>query len=167
MCREELIDFDKYVFSKDGSILSKHWNKVISGWIDKDGYLVSCLTLKNGKRQPYRINRVIAYLFVPKPEHLKEIPYEKLQVGHWDIDRKNNMSDNLYWCTSKENNNNELTKQKQIGREPWNKGIKHCFSDNILKIMSEKSKNRHHSEETKKKLSEIRTKWWKMKKGQV
>lgn len=159
MCREELIDFDKYIISKDGSIISKHWKKTLSGWIDKDGYLVSCLTLKNGNRQPYRINRVIAYLFVPKPEHLKDIPFDELQVGHSDIDRKNNSVENLYWCTSKENNNNELTKKKQIGRIPWNKDLKNCFSEETLKVKSEIGKKRKHSDETKKKMSESRKKY--------
>lgn len=139
MCREELIDFDKYIFSKDGKIISKHWNKLLPGWIDKDGYLVSCLTLKNGKRQPYRVNRVIAYLFVAKPEHLKNIPYEELQVGHSDINKKNNNSYNLYWCTSKENNNNPLTKEKQIGKVPWNKGVKKYLSNEHIECLRKKS----------------------------
>ena len=138
MCREELINFDKYIFNKDGSIISKFWNKKLSGWIDDDGYLVSCLLLKNGNRQPYRVNRVIAYLFVPRPEHLKDMPYEELQVGHNDTDKKNNNVSNLYWCTSKENNNNPLTKEKQMGRKPWNKGLKGCYSEEALKKRSEK-----------------------------
>lgn len=132
MNREELIDFDKYVIKEDGSIFSKHWGKQLLGWEDKDGYLVSCLTLKNGKRQPYRVNRVIAYLFVPRPQHLKDIPYEELQVGHNDTNKLNNNASNLYWCTSKENNNNPITKEKQIGKEPWNKGVKNCFSEEVL-----------------------------------
>jgi hypothetical protein len=164
MSREELIDFNKYIISKNGNITSKHWNKILSGWTDDDGYLVSCLTLKNGKKQPYRINRVIAYLFVPRPEHLKDIPYEELQVGHFDIDKKNNNAENLYWCTAKENNNNPLTKEKQIGRKPWNKGLKNCFSkDSLIKIV-EKSKNRRHTEETRKKQSIARKKYWENKK---
>lgn len=135
MSREELIDFDKYVIKEDGSIFSKHWGKQLLGWEDKDGYLVSCLTLKNGKRQPYRVNRVIAYLFVPRPQHLKDIPYEELQVGHNDTNKLNNNASNLCWCTSKENNNNPITKEKQIGREAWNKGAKNCFSEEALNMM--------------------------------
>ena len=77
MCREELIDFNKYVISKDGTIVSKHWKREIKGWTDGDGYLVNCLLLNNGKRQPYRTNRVIAYLFCEKPKHLENIPYDE------------------------------------------------------------------------------------------
>lgn len=166
MCREELINFEKYIIKEDGSIFSKHWNKPLSGWIDDDGYLVSCLTLKNGKRQPYRTNRVIAYLFCEKPEHLKDVPTDELQVGHWDTDRKNNKASNLYWCTSKENNNNPNTKEKQIGREPWNKGLKGCFSEETLKKMSLLRTRRKHSIESKTKQSAARKSWWIIKKGQ-
>ena len=161
MCREELINFDKYEISKDGTIISKHWNKKLSGWVDDDGYLVNCLLLKNGKRQPYRTNRVIAYLFCEKPKHLEDVPYDELQVGHWDTDRKNNNSNNLYWCTCKENNNNPNTKEKQMGREPWNKGLKGYLSEEIIKKMSEKRKGRKMSEESKAKQSEAIKRWWK------
>ena len=160
MCREELINFDKYIFNEDGSIISKFWNKKLSGWTDKDGYLVCCLNLKNGNRQPYRVNRVIAYLFVPRPDHLKNVPYEELQVGHNDTKKQNNNISNLYWCTSKENNNNPITKEKQIGREPWNKGLKECFTEEVLKKMSEHRKGRNPSEETRKKQSLARKKYW-------
>ena len=164
MCREELIDFNKYVISKDGTIVSKHWKREIKGWTDGDGYLVNCLLLNNGKRQPYRTNRVIAYLFCEKPKHLENIPYDELQVGHSDTNKKNNNANNLYWCTSKENMNNPITKEKRIGREPWNKGKTNCFTDETLKKMSEKSKNRHHTDETKIKQSEARRLWWVKKK---
>ena len=139
MCREELINFEKYVFQKNGTIISKHYNKPLTGWVDEDGYLVNCLLLKNGKRQPYRANRVIAYLFVPKPEHLKDVPYEELQVGHNDTNRQNNNYKNLYWCTAKENNNNPLTKEKQIGRTPWNKGVKNYFSKEYIEYLRKRN----------------------------
>jgi len=164
MSREELIDFDKYLIKEDGSIYSKHWKKQLLGWEDEDGYLVSCLTLKNGKRQPYRINRVIAYLFCQKPKHLEDVPYDELQVGHWDTNRKNNEAQNLYWCTSKENNNNPNTKEKQIGKEPWNKGVKKCFSNEVLEKMSLIRKGRTHTEESKMKQSAARKRWWAKRK---
>ena len=167
MCREELINFDKYIFNKDGSIISKHWKKKLSGWIDDDGYLVSCLRLKNGKGQPYRINRVIAYLFVPRPEHLKDIPYEELQVGHWDTDKKNNNMENLYWCTPKENNNNPITveKQRKRGLDPENiKNLRKAFEEYIKNGGKGGFEGKHHSDETKIKQSIARTKYWNLHK---
>lgn len=163
MCREELIDFDKYIISKDGTIISKHWNKPLTGWIDKDGYLVSCLTMKNGKQQPYRVNRVIAYLFVPRPEHLKDVPFEELQVGHWDINKKNNRIENLYWCTSKENNNNPLTKEKQRVRgldENNIKKLRKSFETYIKNGGKGGFAGKHHSDEAKIKQSIAKTKYW-------
>lgn len=165
MCREELINFDKYIISKNGTIISKHWKKEIEGWTDEDGYLVNCLLLKDGKRQPYRKNRVIAYLFCEKPKHLENVPYEELQVGHSDTNKKNNDANNLYWCTALENNNNPITKEKQIGRTPWNKGKTGCYSEETLKKISEKSKGRKTSDKTKKKQSEARKRWWKINKA--
>ena len=38
MCRENLIDFDKYVIFENGKIFSKHWNRFIDGTVNKDGY---------------------------------------------------------------------------------------------------------------------------------
>lgn len=170
MCREELIDFDKYEIREDGSIYSKHWKKQLSGWKDEDGYLVSCLTLKNGKKQPYRINRVIAYLFVPKPRHLENVPYENLQVGHWDTDRKNNNAKNLYWCTSEENNNNPFTKEKQRVRgldENNIKKLREGFEKWIKNGGKGSFYGKKHSEETKKKQSLARKNYWKMKKARL
>lgn len=163
MCREELIDFDKYLIKEDGSIYSKHWKKQLLGWEDEDGYLVSCLTLKNGKRQPYRINRVIAYLFCQKPKHLENVPYEDLQVGHWDTNRKNNEAQNLYWCTAQENNNNELTKEKQrirgLNKENIEK-LRLAFNNYIKNGGTPPFKEKHHTEESKRKQSVARTKYW-------
>ena len=164
MCREELIDFSKYLIFKDGTFYSKHWNKPLDGWVDKDGYLVSCLTLKNGKQQPYRRNRVIAYLFVDKPTHLKDIPYDELQVGHLDTDKQNNDVSNLYWCTSKENINNPITKEKHLGREPWNKGktLNELFDEETAEKIRKKFtfKGRKHKSESKTKQSDARKMWW-------
>lgn len=167
MCREELINFDKYIFNEDGSIISKHWNKKLTGWVDDDGYLVSCLRLKNGKGQPYRINRVIAYLFVPRPEHLKDVPYEELQVGHNDINKQNNNASNLYWCTAKENNNNPLTKEKQRVRgldENNIKKLRKSFENYIKNGGKGGFYGKTHSEETIKKQSLARKKYWENRK---
>ena len=168
MCREELIDYSKYIISKDGTFYSKFWKKAIKGWVDKDGYLVSTLMLKNGKQQPYRRNRVIAYLFVEKPTHLKDIPYDELQVGHQDTDKKNNNADNLYWCTSKENNNNPITKMKQRKnglKEEKIRVLRMAYEKYIENGGKNGFKGKRHSDETKKKMSEIRTKYWDKKRN--
>ena len=68
---------------------------------------------KDGKQHPFKVHRVIAELFCPKPEHLKDISIEQLDVDHIDGNRENNNSHNLRWCTRKENSNYEGTKKRR------------------------------------------------------
>ena len=46
------------------------------------------------------------------------------------------------------NNGNHNGKEFKTGHEPWNKGVKKCFSDDTLKSMSEKRKCKHNSPST-------------------
>lgn len=62
------------------------------------GYLV----IKNK-----RLHRIVAETFIPNPDN-------KPCVDHIDGDKKNNSVSNLRWVTHKENNNNPITKKRQI-----------------------------------------------------
>lgn len=62
---------------------------------DKDGYLYVKLK-HNGKVKHGRINRLVATAFIPNPKNLE-------QVHHIDFDKKNNQSNNLEWCSVKDN----------------------------------------------------------------
>ena len=94
----------------------------------------------------FSVHRAVAELFIPNPD-------SKPCIDHIDTNKANNHVDNLRWVTHKENNNNPLTKQH----------------------MSEGSKGRTLSEETRRKLSEAnkgknnpfygKTPWNKGKKG--
>ena len=65
------------------------------------------------KNEIHRINRLEAITFgLSIPEHLKNIPIEKLDVDHIDGNRKNNRLDNLRWTTHKENCNNQIILQR-------------------------------------------------------
>ena len=65
------------------------------------------------KKEIHRINRLEAITFgLSIPEHLKNVPIEKLDVEHIDGNRKNNRLDNLIWTTHKENCNNPITLQR-------------------------------------------------------
>lgn len=89
---------------------------------------------KNGKKKHYWIHRLVAIAFIPNPNDLPV-------VNHKDEDPSNNNVNNLEWCTY-EYNNNYGTVRKRISESL--KGEKHPFY------------GKHHSEESKKKMSESR-----------
>ena len=107
---------------------------------------------KNG--QPYRCNignhgyyifgrdillhRAVAELFIPNDD-----PVNKRFVEHIDTNKLNCRYDNLRWVTQYENNNNAITKKK---------------ISETMKGKTGKNTNfygKHHSDETRKKLSEM------------
>lgn len=92
------------VLCKDGSV--KHFcGKVLSFVQTRGGYL-SIFLCKDGCPKSYRVNRVVAKLFVPNP-------HNKPHVDHIDGCRTNNCATNLRWVTHTENMNNPNTKYKK------------------------------------------------------
>ena len=65
------------------------------------GYLVVHLINKYGKKQVFRVNRLVALAFLPNPQNLP-------QVNHLNEDRKDNRVVNLAWSTAKANVNHAL-----------------------------------------------------------
>ena len=91
---------------KKGKILSPRYNA--SGYITVDLY-------KNGKPQTFRVNRLVAQVFIPNPDNK---PY----VDHINGDKTDNRAENLEWVTSSENQKrrhalgNIKTSHRKIGR---------------------------------------------------
>ena len=86
-----------YQVSRSGVIYSK----ASKGWrplkqaINERGYPLAYLCF-DGKTKAVKVHRLVAELFVPNPQGLKE-------VNHKDGNKLNNHADNLEWCTRSEN----------------------------------------------------------------
>jgi len=87
---------DIYEINTDGDIRNKETGKLLSPYIDKDGYEKMTMSSKTqGKKIHQFKHRLVAKKFIPGDE--------SLQVNHIDADKHNNHYSNLEWCTNKEN----------------------------------------------------------------
>ena len=89
---------------------------------NRDGYFIIVLR-NNGKKKTFRTNRLVAEAFIPNPNKLP-------CVNHKDENRKNNLADNLEWCTPQYNdlygNRNKklsLVNCKQVGQYSKNEEL--------------------------------------------
>ena len=71
--------------------------RIISGE-EVFGYIQVAL-YKKGKRKMVRVHKLVAEMFIPNPNGYTSI-------NHKDWNRKNNIVDNLEWCTQTYNNQN-------------------------------------------------------------
>lgn len=83
---------------------------------------------KNGVKRKLLIHRIEAIVFgLPIPEHLKDMPIEKLQVDHIDTNPFNNNLSNLRWVDCLGNHMNVLTRQHmteaQVNRKDKSKVV--------------------------------------------
>lgn len=95
---------DLYTVDICGNVWSHKNQMYLKHWLSSKGY--HCVTLsKNGVAKNVRIHRLVALAFIPNPHNYPE-------VGHDDDNKDNNHISNLYWTTSKENNNHNGKAQR-------------------------------------------------------
>lgn len=90
----------KYQVSNTGYVKSLDFNhtgkeKILKNKVNRQGYEYVTL-YKNGKQYYPAIHRLVAEAFIPNPNELE-------QVNHIDGNKKNNVAENLEWCTNLEN----------------------------------------------------------------
>ena len=86
---------DLYTVSSDGKVFSLHRQKYLKPRLSMDGYERVAL-YRDGYRREYRVHRLVAEAFLENPDNLP-------QVNHKDFNTRNNVLENLEWCTCKEN----------------------------------------------------------------
>lgn len=80
--------------------------KILSTYLDKDGYVKCTLYDEDGNRHHFLNHRLVAIMFIPIPKHYFEEGYtlQTLQVNHLKPDDKKDLYyKNLEWCTNVEN----------------------------------------------------------------
>lgn len=139
----------KYQISSNGRVRSLNFNKTEETVILKqssDTYGYKQVTLyKNGKRKTYKVHRLVAETFISNPNKYP-------QVNHKDENKENNSVKNLEFCTE-QYNINYGTRNERVSKE-----LKEKYNDGTFSMYGEKNPmyGRHHTEETKKKISESR-----------
>lgn len=88
----------KYQVSNLGRVKSLNYNRtgkeqILKTQTNRYGYLYVCLGSNHNK---VRIHRLVAEAFIPNPYNLPE-------VNHKDLNRANNVVDNLEWATREYN----------------------------------------------------------------
>lgn len=123
----------KYQISNECRVKSLNYHqqkieKILKIYTNNKGYKYVVLNDKGSKT--HFIHRLIAKAFIPNPNNLP-------CINHKDENPTNNSIENLEWCTYEYNNT-------------YNNRHLKC-----AKKISESSKGKHHTEETKKKISDL------------
>ena len=130
------------------------------------------------------VYRLVAMAFVPVPEKYQGIPIEELEVHHINFNHNENLASNLMWLTKAEHmqlhSDSEVTKQRKSKpkseehKRNLSEALKgRVFSEEHINHLREANKGeknpmygnygeknpmygKHHTEETRKKMSEKR-----------
>lgn len=135
---------DRYILNNGG--MQHRKERILKPHTQKSGHLVVVLC-KDGKTYPRTIHRLVADAFIPNPEN-------KPVVDHIDTNPANNNVGNLRWVTVQENCMNPLTRIHNSESKKGHKCYLKHHSEETKRKLSEQRKGRKLSEEHKKKLSE-------------
>jgi hypothetical protein len=82
--------------------------KIIALGVHTQGYKLACLA-KDGARHTRLVHRLVAIAFIPNPNALPD-------VNHLDMDKTNNCTTNLEWCTPLRNQRHAAKNGRFHGR---------------------------------------------------
>lgn len=99
---------NNYEASTDGQIREIKSKKIISQWLDKDGYLLATLS-----GHLYRVHRLIAMTFISNPNNLPV-------VNHKNFNKNDNHIANLEWVSYSENSKHSFSgNHREKSLEKW------------------------------------------------
>lgn len=94
----KIIDYSGlYEVSNLGNIRDFLTKEEIEKCLDESGYQFVVLKDKDGNIKNRKVHRIVATTFQDKCGEINEV------VNHLDWDKTNNSTENLQWCTNKEN----------------------------------------------------------------
>ena len=103
----DIPSFPLYQANVKGEIRNVKTGKVLKPHVNVHGYVAINLRQK-GRYRCKLLHRLLAEVFIPKPEG-------KTEVNHKDLDRANYSLDNLEWVTSSENKRYSLRRGRGRG----------------------------------------------------
>ena len=110
-----------------------------------NGYVLVVLC-KDNKTHPKLVHRLVAEAFIPNPDN-------KPVVDHIDTNKANNFVENLRWTTISENCLNELTRVHNSDSKKGHPGYLLHHTEETKRKLSEKKKGVRFTEEHKRNLS--------------
>lgn len=152
---KDIENYPNYQVSSFGNVKSKPrkgtHGGILKQEVNKYGYC-KVLLLNNNKRLSASVHRLVAQAFIPNPSNLP-------QVNHIDGNKLNNHTDNLEWCTPKDNVRHrfEVLKQKHYRKYD-------IYDWNDKESIKEYHKN--YQKSNKEKIAKYQREYYQKKKEQ-
>ncbi len=118
----------EYTITDKGEVFGKNGNPITIR-PNSSGY-ASFTAGEKGKRINVSVHRLVAELFLPKPNDPS-----LTEVDHLDSDRMNPSVDNLEWVSHKENVKRAYSRGNHVGRATGEKNIKSKLDKDIVSQM--------------------------------
>lgn len=124
-------DYSHYLVSDMGRCWNCKTKQFVGHWLN--GYWTVCLSKSRKETECLMVGRLMLISFgIPIPEHLKDLPTNKVHCMHLDGDSTNNNLSNFAWGDSNENANEENAIRRKSEAHKGKFGKEHQKSKQII-----------------------------------